>query len=60
MVKGVNKWTVFLGASAALAVETVTSVIAGNVLSELINEKYLTYLTGVGFMLIGACTLVLA
>ena len=58
--KEVSKWTVFLGASAALVVATAIGVIAGTLLSEFINEKYLHYLAGAGFILIGAFTLVRA
>ena len=56
--KEVSKWTVFLGASAALLVATAIGVIAGALFSEYINEKYLNYLAGAGFILIGAFTLV--
>ena len=55
--KEVSRWTVFLGASAALVVATVIGVIAGTVLSEFINERYLNYIAGAGFILIGALTL---
>ena len=58
--KEVSKRTVFLGASAALVVATAIGVIAGTLLSEFINEKYLNYLAGAGFILIGAFTLVRA
>ena len=58
--KEVSKWTVFLGASAALVVATAIGVIAGTLLSEFINEKYLNYLAGAGFILIGTFTLVRA
>ena len=58
--KEVSKWTVFLGASAALVVATGIGVIAGTLLSGFINEKYLNYLAGAGFILIGAFTLVRA
>ena len=58
--KEVSKWTVFLGASAALVVATAIGVIAGTLLSEFINEKYLNYLAEAGFILIGAFTLVRA
>ena len=58
--KAVSKWSVFLGASAALVVATVIGVIAGTLMSEFINEKYLNYITGAGFILIGAITLVRA
>jgi len=55
--KEVSKWTVFWGASAALVIATVIGVIAGTVLSEFINERYLNYIAGAGFILIGALTL---
>ena len=55
--KEVSKWTVLLGASAALVFATVIGVIAGTLLSEYINEKYLNYLAGAGFIFIGAFTL---
>ena len=58
--KEVSKWTVFWGASAALVVATAIGVIAGTLLSEFINEKYLNILAGAGFILIGAFTLVRA
>jgi putative Ca2+/H+ antiporter (TMEM165/GDT1 family) len=54
----VSKWTVFWGASSALVVATAIGVIAGTVLSEFINERYLNYIAGTGFILIGAFTLV--
>ena len=54
----VSKWTVFWGASSALMVATAIGIIAGTVLSEFINERHLSYTAGVGFILIGAFTLV--
>ena len=58
--KEVSKWTVFLGASAAMVVASAIGVIAGTLLSEFINERYLNYLAGAGFILIGAFTLMRA
>ncbi|MCK5682931.1 TMEM165/GDT1 family protein [bacterium] len=55
--KEVSKYTVFLAASAALIVASAVGVIAGSLLSEYINEKYLHYIAGVGFIVIGAFTL---
>jgi putative Ca2+/H+ antiporter (TMEM165/GDT1 family) len=55
--KDASKWTVFFGASAALIVASAIGVLAGSLLSEYINEKYLRYIAGVGFVLIGALTL---
>ena len=43
---------------AAMLFATAIGVIAGTLLSEFINEKYLNYLAGAGFRLIGAFTLV--
>jgi putative Ca2+/H+ antiporter (TMEM165/GDT1 family) len=55
--KEVNKYTVFIAASAALVVASAIGVLAGSLLSEYINEKYLHYVAGTGFILIGAYTL---
>lgn len=55
--KDVSKYTVFLAASAALIVASAIGVLAGSLLSEYINEKYLHYIAGVGFIAIGAVTL---
>ncbi len=55
--KAVSKYTVFFAASAALIVASAIGVIAGTVLSEYINERYLNYIAGAGFIIIGAYTL---
>ena len=55
--KAVSKTTVFLAASSALVVASAIGVLAGSLLSEYINEKYLHYIAGVGFIVIGAFTL---
>lgn len=55
--KEVSKYTVFFAASAALIVASALGVLAGSMFSEYINEKYLHYIAGVGFILIGAVTL---
>lgn len=55
--KEVNKYTVFLAASAALIVASAIGVLAGSLLSAYINERYLHYIAGCGFILIGAYTL---
>ncbi|MEH6556977.1 MAG: TMEM165/GDT1 family protein [Oceanicoccus sp.] len=55
--KEVSKYTVFFAASAALIVASALGVLAGSVMSEYINEKYLHYVAGVGFIAIGAFTL---
>ncbi len=53
----VNKYLVFAAASAALIVASALGVLAGSVMAEYINEKYLHYIAGVGFIVIGAFTL---
>lgn len=53
----VNKYLVFFAASAALIVASAIGVLAGSLLSNYINEKYLHYIAGIGFILIGGWTL---
>ncbi len=55
--KEVSKYIVFFAASAALVVATALGVLVGSVMSDIINEKYLHYVAGAGFMIIGAVTL---
>ena len=55
--KEVSKYTVFFAASAALIVASAIGVLAGSLLAEYINMKYLHYIAGVGFILIGMFTL---
>lgn len=55
--KAVSKYTVFFAASAALIIASAIGVLAGSLLSEYINEKYLHYAAGAGFIAIGAFTL---
>lgn len=53
----VSKVTVFIAASAALIVASALGVLAGSLLAEYINEKYLHYAAGIGFIGIGLFTL---
>lgn len=55
--RDVSKYSIFLAASAALVLSTALAVLAGTFLSEYINEKYLHYIAGLGFIAIGAFTL---
>ena len=55
--KEISKYAVFFAASAALIVASAIGVLAGSVLSEFINERYLRYVAGVGFIAIGTFTL---
>jgi len=56
----VSKYTVFLAASLALVVAAGLGVLAGTMLGEVINPKYLHYIAGVGFVAIGVFTIVTA
>jgi len=54
--KEVSKYVVFFAASAALVVASAIGVLAGSLLAEYINMKYLHYIAGIGFILIGVFT----
>ncbi len=58
--KEVSKLTVFAGASLALIVASGIGVLAGGLISNTVNEKYLHYLAGAGFIVIGVWTLLKA
>ena len=53
----VSRWTIFAGASAALVAASAIGVLAGSLLSQYINPRYLHYLAGAGFVAIGVWTL---
>ena len=55
--KEVSKLMVFLAASAALICASALGVLAGSILSGFISERLLSYIAGVGFILIGGYTL---
>lgn len=55
--KDVSKWVVFLAAASALVLASAIGVLAGAVLSSLISAKVLSYIAGVGFIVIGCYTL---
>ena len=48
-----SKLMVFLAAAAALVVSTAIAVLLGNTLEKYIAHKYLSWLAGIGFVLIG-------
>ncbi len=52
--KEVSKYIIFFAASMALIVATALGILAGSLMSEYINEKYLHYFAGVMFIGIGA------
>ena len=52
-----NLIAVFIGASAALILASAIGVAAGSIISHYISPKHLSYLAGVGFLIIGAWTI---
>lgn len=54
---GVSLTAVFIAASLALIAATAIGVLAGSVVSNYIDPKYLSYVAGVGFIAIGIWTL---
>lgn len=55
--KQVSKLTVFAGASLALIVAAGIGVLAGGIISNYVSEKFLNYLAGTGFIIIGIWTI---
>jgi putative Ca2+/H+ antiporter (TMEM165/GDT1 family) len=55
--KEVSRYTVFFAASVALVVASAVGVLAGTLLADYINEKYLHYIAGIAFVGIGVFTL---
>lgn len=55
--KTVSKWLVFAASASALVVASAIGVMAGNLLSQVINVKMMSIVAGTGFILIGAWTL---
>ena len=58
--QAVGKLTVFVAASAALIVATGIGVLAGGFVSQHVSPTALKYVAGIGFVLIGAWTLLKA
>ena len=52
--------TVFVGASLALMLSSLLAVAAGSVISQYIDPRYLSYVAGAGFIIIGIWTIVQA
>ena len=52
-----NLIAVFVGASAALVVASAIGLVAGGVISQYVSPKHLSYVAGVGFLVIGAWTI---
>ncbi|HEY1372307.1 MAG TPA: TMEM165/GDT1 family protein [Candidatus Binatia bacterium] len=58
--KQVSKLTVFVGAASALVLTSAIGVLVGALLSEHIDERYLRYIAGAGFIAIGVWSLLKA
>ena len=55
--KAVSKWLVFAGSASALVLTSAIGVLAGTLLSQVINVKTMSIVAGAGFILIGMWTL---
>ena len=58
--KEVSRISVFVGASLALILASAIGVLVGSAISSHINEKYLHYVAGIGFVIIGIWTFIKA
>ncbi len=56
--QNVNRWSVFFASSLALVTTSALGVLAGSLISKYLNEKYLSIIAGVGFILVGLWTLI--
>ena len=54
---GSNLFGIFLAASSALVVSTAIGVAAGSLVSNYLDPRFLSYVAGAGFILIGAWTI---
>lgn len=52
-----SRTTVFIGAAAALVTATAIAVLAGGIITRYVEEKFLRYAAGAGFVIIGIWTL---
>lgn len=55
--KAVSKWLVFFGSASALIATSAIGVLAGSLLSQVINVRVMSVVAGAGFILIGIWTL---
>ena len=53
----VSKWLVFFGSASALVATSAIGVLAGSLLSQVINVRVMSVVAGAGFILIGLWTL---
>jgi putative Ca2+/H+ antiporter (TMEM165/GDT1 family) len=52
-----NLLVVFIGASLALVVASAIGVLAGGLVAQYLSPKFLSYIAGTGFVIIGAWTI---
>ena len=52
-----NMISVFVGASLALICSSAIAVLGGSVISDHVDPKFLSYIAGAGFIVIGAWTI---
>jgi putative Ca2+/H+ antiporter (TMEM165/GDT1 family) len=52
-----NLFLIFLAASAALVTTSAIGVLAGSFVAQYIDPRYLSYVAGLGFILIGIWTI---
>jgi len=52
-----GRWTVFIGASAALMVTSAIGVAAGGLVTQYVNPKVLSYAAGAAFIGVGIWTI---
>lgn len=58
--QSVSLMTVFAGASIALIAASGIAVIGGSMIAHLVDPKYLAYVAGAGFVIIGVWTIMQA
>jgi putative Ca2+/H+ antiporter (TMEM165/GDT1 family) len=55
--EGSSLATIFIAASSALVAATAIGVVVGAVVSNYIDPRYLSYIAGTGFILVGVWTI---
>lgn len=55
--EGSNLLLIFLAASAALVATSAIGVLAGGFISHYVEPKYLSYIAGIAFILVGVWTI---
>lgn len=58
--KDISKWLIFGGAAAALITASAAAVLFGGLVGKYMNPKYLSWIAGAGFILIGLWCIVKA